>query len=59
MKKMTVLQMILAGVAVCSLGLYCAATLPQLYRTQFDDAYMFLRYAKHWAVRYGLLLESK
>jgi len=47
MKRMTIIQITLSGVAICSLILYCKINLP-IHETQFDDAYMFLRYAKHW-----------
>ena len=38
----------LVGIVICSLILCCISTLPKLKGTSFDDAYMFLRYAKHW-----------
>ena len=48
MKIINACRTILVGVATGSLALYCVATLPALQETSFDDAYMFLRYAKHW-----------
>jgi hypothetical protein len=47
-KNITISRMTLVGVAACSVVLYCIVTLPKLQGTSFDDAYMFLRYAKHW-----------
>lgn len=41
-------RMILAGFAFFFLLLYSMAALSRLHETQVDDAYMFLRYAKHW-----------
>ena len=34
--------------AAISLVWYCYEALPYLHETEFDDAFMFVRYAKHW-----------
>lgn len=48
MKSIWVIRIINLTVAVASLALFIHTTLPNLGKTDFDDAYMFLRYAKHW-----------
>ena len=48
MKRTTTVRGILVGAAACSLAAYGWLVLPQLRETHFDDAYIFLRYAKHW-----------
>ncbi len=48
MKPVSVVRIVVAGAAAFSVLLYIGLSLPRLGATSFDDAYMFLRYAKHW-----------
>jgi hypothetical protein len=41
--------------AACSLSWYLFRTLPSLGTTRFDDAYVFLRYAKHYLAGHGFV----
>lgn len=41
-------RVLLAVIAAGSLVAHGLCVLPQLAATEFDDAYIFLRYAKHW-----------
>lgn len=48
MKSPKVIRMMLIGFAICCLIFYLRFTKPISDFLSFDDAYMFLRYAKHW-----------
>lgn len=48
MKNLTVAKSMLLGMAVLSLALFINYCYPRDYYTKFDDAYMSLRYARHW-----------
>ena len=44
----TIKKALIVSLALLSLALYLEATIGQLGSTQFDDAYMITRYAKHY-----------
>ena len=48
MKRIALLRTLIIGFAALSLFYYVKTAWPSLGRTNFDDAYIFLRYAKHW-----------
>lgn len=48
MKNLTLSRAMLLGMAVLSLALFFNYCYPRDFYTKFDDAYMSLRYARHW-----------
>ncbi len=48
MKSVLALRTLVLLAALGSLAVYVLFVMPQLQGTTFDDAFMFLRYAKHW-----------
>jgi hypothetical protein len=53
MKTTVALRILLVVTAITALAVYVLYIIPELGRTTFDDAYMFLRYAKHWLAGAG------
>lgn len=48
MQSIWIVRGSVAAAAIASLAIYLSTTLPALGKTDFDDAYMFLRYARHY-----------
>lgn len=48
MRPVLVLRALIVGFAALAAGWHLHVTLPRLGHTTFDDAYIFIRYARHW-----------
>ena len=53
MRHLSLVRILIVAFTFCSLLFYLWMTLPLLNTTSFDDAYIFLRYAKHFLSGHG------
>lgn len=47
-ERQKVVRIVFVSIAIVSFAIFLISIIPKLSFSTFDDAYMFLRYAKHW-----------